>query len=576
MRAVNALLVGLLAVTSAPAADPPKGKLAELVKLYQAYELPAPPKDAKLYRYAVPAVEGKRQPPPPRIGFGLNPDKDGVPTWFLDGCETDQFSPEFTTEIAPDIKHIPADEIHLTTIVQLHLRGWTELAEAALARDARWAKEHSEQALAWPAWHYWLYKLHDPKVDRALIVRRMASAMQLFPDGFRDKESEMLFVDLRWSLMPSRAKPGTVEALIDEWVDIAGDFTPFSHDGRYEAVVRLGFDAVPALIDALTDTRLSRAYYPAFAPLGHGPVRHRIKDLAADILRGFMYDGEPFAEKEEGGGLDVKAVKKWWAKVKKANEEEYMVGRVLRAGKYGPDPNGHLLTVIRHKYPHRLPPLYRHVLTDHPDADIGSLAAAVTRSTLPKETKRELLLAAMASKVMYRQRSALMSLREVDADVFHRELIGVLSGLSLTPTDPQSGRHREDEFAYDVCLTTDAKVWATAEQYVKRADPGIRLRWLRTMYTDKPRENEVARLRLAFMTRFLTDDAVHDPAAKPKLYPHEQHALYPDFKAIEVRNYAAILLSRMLDVKGKPTPKWSADEWAKFRDEVTKAAKAVK
>lgn len=572
---MRTVIVLLLTAAVAPAADPPKGKLAELVKLYQAYELPTPPKDAKLYRYAVPHREEKRPPPPPRIGFGLTPDKDGVPTRFLVGCETDQFSSEFTTEIPPEIKHIPADEIGLSTVVQLHLRGWTDLAEAILARGGHWSKENPELALARPAWTYWLHKLSDPTVDRSLIVRRMASAQQAYPDGFRDDVSEMLYVDLRKSLLPSRAKPGTVEARIDEWLDIPEYFTPFSLDVRYDAVVREGFDAVPALIEALADTRLCRATHASFGGLG-GPVRYRIRDFATDILRGFMYDGEPFAEKEEGIGLDVKAVKKWWATVSKANEEEYVVSRVLTASKDESLPNEHLLAVIRHKYPKRLPAVFRKVLADHPDMDIHSLAQAVARSSLSKETKRELLLEAVASKDLPRQRYSLMYLHEVDADEFHRRLIGFIEALSSTPSEATNGRPREIEFASGVCLTTDAAVWAAAAEYVRRADPGIRLGWLRTMYTDQPRENEVARLRVGFVAKFLTDDAVHDPSAKPKLYPHHQHVAYPDFKSIEVRNYAALLLSQMLGVKGKPTAKWSADEWAKFRDEVAKAVMAVK
>ncbi|MEO2088908.1 MAG: hypothetical protein ABGY75_05345 [Gemmataceae bacterium] len=569
---MRTVIILLLTAAVAPAADPPKAKLAELVKLYKAYELPPPPTDAKLYREAF--KEGGRggPPPPPRIGFGLKPDKDGVSTEFLVGCVTDRFSAEFTTEIPPEIKHIAADQIHLTTVVQFHLRGWTDLAEAAFTRGGHW-KDKPELALAGPAWRYWLNKLHDPAVDRALILRRMASAQQAYPDGFRDDESEMLYVDLRKSLLPSRAKPGTVEALIDEWLDITEFFTPTPSDERYEAVVRQGFDAVPALIDALTDTRLSRGSRSTFGGLGSGPVRYRIRDYAEDILRGFMYEGERFAEEEEGIGLDIEAVRKWWATVSKANEEEYVVSRVLKVAEGEYLPNEHLLTVIRHKYPKRLPTLFRKVLTDHPDRDIHSVAYAVATSTLPKETKRELLLEAVASKDLYRQLYGRMFLYDVDPERFHQIVIDELSKLPNTPNEPYHVC-REAAFAQDVLRTDDAKVWAAAEKYVRRADAGIRLEWLRE-FARSGQPPEVRRRCAEFVAQYLTDTAVRDATAEPKLYPGG-YAGYPDFKVIEVRNYAAYSLSYMLEVKGKPTAKWSADEWAKFRDEVAKAVKSAK
>jgi hypothetical protein len=177
MRTGIALL--LLAVSIAPAADPPKAKLAELVKLYRAYDLPAPPKDAKLYRYAPTGGKARR----PAIGFGLNPDKDGIPTRFQHGFEFWQFSPDVTTEIPLDAKRIEVKEFNLVMIVQFHLLRWTAIAEELLPKWVGW-KQTPEQALALAAWDYWLNKLHEPAVDRALIVRRMASAMRAEPDLF--------------------------------------------------------------------------------------------------------------------------------------------------------------------------------------------------------------------------------------------------------------------------------------------------------------------------------------------------------------------------------------------------------
>ena len=65
-------------------APPPPDQLAHLAKLYQAYDLPLPPKDAKLYRYD--SSKTIRPDGPPRIGFGVRPKPDGSPAALLVGC----------------------------------------------------------------------------------------------------------------------------------------------------------------------------------------------------------------------------------------------------------------------------------------------------------------------------------------------------------------------------------------------------------------------------------------------------------------------------------------------------------
>ncbi len=561
MRTAIALL--LLTATVTPAADPPKTKLAELVRLYQAYDLPAPPKDAKLYRY-----DPKGGKSSPAIGFGLKPDRDGIPTEFQHGFEISKFDTDYHTEIRPDAKRVTVEEIEFVMIVQFHLRGWTALAEELLPK---WEDQGRtpEQALARAAWDYWLVRLRDPKVDRALVVRRMASAMRAEPDMFADEYHEPTYVDLRKSLLPSRAKPGTPEALIDDWLDMAGYFNDQVPGERYEAVVRLGFDAVPALIDALDDTRLTRAY--GTLDFGHHEYPHRIKDFAHGILCGFMYDGERFADLKEGG-LDMKAVKKWWASVSKANEEEYVVGRVLRPAKDHPLPNLRLLAVVRHKYPKRLPALFREAMTDHPDHYLSSVAQAVVASSLPTETKRELLLEAVGSKTPSHRGVGRGCLRDVDPERFHRIVIDALGKLPATPSKPYHDCE-ETAFVNDLLMTSVWKVWEAAEKYLRRADAGMREQWLHMLswYTPPERKRQAVEL----VAKFLTDTTVRDSSVRPELYP-PWHAERPEYRTVEVRNCAAAALGQMLKLKPQPNPKWSADEWAKFREEVAKAVKEAK
>ena len=77
---------------------------------------------------------------------------------------------------------------------------------------------------------------------------------------------------------------------------------------------------------------------------------------------------------------------------------------------------------------------------------------------------------------------------------------------------------------------------------------------------------------MAFAATFLGDQSVRDLETDPKLYEHVRDK---EFRQLEVRNFAAMYLGHMLGLKAEPKPDWSADEWAKFRDEVAKAVKNV-
>lgn len=370
------------------ATPPPAVQLARLADLYRAYDLPVPPKDAKLVRHA---PDGKAFPMPARVGFEVSPPKDAEAARVLFGCEVEAVVPWWTADARPDPKAVTASEVSLATAIQFHLRGWRELALAVFTENGDWEDRVPEVWLAVLATRYWQRQLCDPAADRAKVARRLGALRNAQPSATTDAD-RAFHDDLLRSLKVSKAKPGTVEADIDELIDVSG----WHHAGafplpdpRYTAVVARGFDAVPALLDHLTDDRLTRVRRNSLGNKGWERA-DRVKNFASDILAGYMFDDPTTGKTDEAGVIRVNEAKAWWAKQAKTNEAEYAVGRVLTAHKQADLPNPFLLLLLERKYPKRLPEVFRSLLADRPKMQLGDVADAVADSALPTETKRAL------------------------------------------------------------------------------------------------------------------------------------------------------------------------------------------
>jgi hypothetical protein len=123
-------------------------------------------------------------------------------------------------------------------------------------------------------------------------------------------------------------------------------FLPGEDDTPAHHLYRLGFAAVPALIEALSDDRPIRAvgYHRDFY-FSHRVLR--VRDAALQILQ--RLSGQTFGmatpEKRYEGAAAVASM--WWDRVRKMGEKEYLLASV-RAG--GPHASDHADLLIR-KYP---------------------------------------------------------------------------------------------------------------------------------------------------------------------------------------------------------------------------------
>lgn len=545
----------------------PSVQLAALAGRYRDYDLPLPPADAKLYRLTTHRPDN---PPEHRewvnVGFVLAVSPHGKPEKVLIGLNEERWfvgedysEAELTAKTWNGLSSRGRWSEWLLA-VQCEASGRHELALAAWdAWRAGGAKLDPSSELAKMGWKWWLEQFQSRDADRAKLARRL----QLIATDHPTAGDADLLRSLKLSLTPSDAKSGSVDALIDELLDVSvyPAFLDEEPDRRLTAIRRLGFDAVPALIRHLDDDRLTRCH--AVQGIGWGirpSYPYSVKHFARDILLGYMCqhvdDEIPVGDK----ALTAEDVDEWWKEAKEEGEEVYFVRQLTQhCG------NRNLLAVVGAKYPKQLPEVFTTVTKEDPLwFNRQPLVDTLVRSSLTTAEKSKVLLEASESTYTEWQAVALEGLHRIAPDVFHKRLIAVLKDL---PTEANRAKERELIPAYYTCianvatLTDDVKVWAAVGKYLESASPEVKVEWVYhlTRYTEA--KDKCFRQVVGCVAGLLTDESVRLRVNGDKV------------SVLPLRNYTAEQLGQMLFVKTTPSEQWSDDDWKAFRDEVAKAAK---
>lgn len=157
----------------------------------------------------------------------------------------------------------------------------------------------------------------------------------------REKVAEWIF-QLR-DQTGQRCSPGFAYYLDADWQQNDGRDTPARQ------LVKLGYAAVPQLIDALGDPRFSRAVFVmSWHRLSYDPLR--VGDCAHDILeriagRSFEFGRAELAEPARAG--EIAAAKKevgvWWKDLRKKGAKTLMIEAVRRGGSDSPEQADQLM-----------------------------------------------------------------------------------------------------------------------------------------------------------------------------------------------------------------------------------------
>jgi hypothetical protein len=253
-------------------------------------------------------------------------------------------------------------------------------------------------------------ELLDSESDRARIVRRFRKVLDDQPD-LATYERKTFLRSLEASLEPRHAKPGSVEALIDELVNVTHDANRKRGDAgdeHYQRVATLGFSAVPALMEHLDDNRMTRTI--------KGFDHLLVRDLVERILKGLAGDKAESWQRARAWNphspLKKEDVQAWWNDVRAVPEENYLAEHVL-SPKTG-DLNLHNLDLVTAKYPQRLEGFYKSILDARPQANSYFVCQAVLASSLPQEREIKILTGASKSKKEYHRDVALEGLAKLN------------------------------------------------------------------------------------------------------------------------------------------------------------------
>jgi hypothetical protein len=560
-----------------------------LLEDYRALGLPLPPKEARLVRYEAGGggiVNRKVQPKSYSLAFEVKPATKAENPVLLAG--TLEWQPSWnphTEEVRPDSDTVqdlaPAGDAALVFAIQCHARGWDKLAQFLHERSQKQATISPRNQLVELAWYYWQGHLTQPKIDRAPSAKHLRELIQ------RDKKldteaNRALLKSLDLALVPSKAKPGSIEALIDDLVDYesnTGTLGIFEPEDRYWRVAKLGFEAVPALIRHLDDDRLTRAMMMGFNNFRSWNLR--VRDVVGDLLEGLAAEeltrgtegedvGGGWLRRQQGYRITAAAAEKWWKKAQKVGEETYLLSHVLppqaKEGKPG-HISPHLLNVVLAKYPKHIPSLYRKVLDERPELDSWLLADAFLRCKLPNKDKLDAFLHAAKHKDNQHRLPAFHAIKDLDKKEFTSLLITTIEGFPkdvpgaywLCPEAHIAGLAIESE---------DPRVWQILEKVAKRSALGLRMELLNHFSDPKDDRHRPERIRL--LASFLDDAALRDEDSDKRF--EGPGAGFPYHK-IEVRDFVALQIAYMLRIEVELNLERTPEQWAKIRSQVQETMK---
>jgi hypothetical protein len=591
-------LLALLAFNITPgfAAEPPPS-LDELLKLCKDLGLPLPPKDAKLVRYGGESghgqiVNGKTVwKTNYYLAFQIKPASVTKGPLLLQGSyeqyrDADSTPPK---EVSPEPSAADGITIHSSyalLAIQCHARGWTKLAQRLFELSRKDQKDPVEKTLVREAWNYWESQITKPRIDRAPVAMRLNQIIQL-DQKLDTKETRALIKSLELALVPTKAKPGSVVALIDELVDSCDDdddreeYNLWRPNMGLSPLDRLGFEAVPALIEHIDDDRLTR--YKFRGGMGHSTYAdyYRVRDIVSIMLQSLV--GRPTRDEWD---LDLKrtingesetqkwfkaAARKWFEEARKVGEERYVVDHVLFPFHWEPrlaDINLTHLSLIHAKYPKYLPGIYRRILDKYPKT-MPVMPHVISISTMPEREKLALLVSGAKHPESVQRCAALSVLRDFAKPQFGALLPAAIEALP-TDVEPWEGGGPVELGLVNFALESrEAKVWAAVEKVARRAKVGFRMLILeRQLWFREEMHNKSE--RLAFLANFLTDATVYDREENKQRFPFFEPSVY---EKIEVRNFAALKIAEMLDIKIEVNPRRTPEEWTKVREQMREALK---
>jgi hypothetical protein len=558
-----------------------------LVKITKLYKLPMPPDDARLVlahtgsRSMLGNRSTSRDPGIYSPAYLLKEDANGN-IHILRGAERETLQarhnkealwlPFSTAEVTPKLGGHVSDFSRLSVFVcavQTAARGDQETARAIWKRfsaaKSRFGENIAEQLknqqllLGRCIFDHLRNALLHTESNRNHIHTHMTALLEEFPKlnvGWRAE----LFKDLATTVKAAPPKDGSIEALLLDWASRPSGWRHLGAPAR--EILDRGLDAVPELLSLLKDSRVTAHEQQAFM---NAPARiKRVGELARHLVRQIAGD----QVKVPRYGDDTEAIRAWWERAQTQDESVSLLKGVFnRKGGKITGVNEVPVQIVAKKFPNKLPNLCDEFTTHAtPDAQPYALAEALAESSLPKETRvRELSKFAQRGSLEHK-RCVLQHLAKLDSKACSALLFPVLNQLPKDATGPY-WTCPEASFTHVVVQIEDDKVWQAYLQVAKRSSIGLRMEMMGPMNYGYIGKKNLGR-RLAFLSAFLDDDEVRKMSGERGQFQGPCAGF--EIPRLVVRDFAAMKLASLLNMKESPDEFWMDAQWKELRGKVRK------
>ena len=605
--------------------DEASGRLAQLLADYREYGLPLPPREAVLVRrrHGGSYVNGEQQF---RYDLAWQEERSGKSVYWL-GISTEtgratieKLGPDPVAEVLDGRDNSVVvsrrnssgeQDVDLLMAIQCHERGWSKFAIALLERSrlsnhSSWFEKpprrftDDREQLALVAWNYWSDEFAIRTFDRAAAVARLKS-LAASRKHLGAAAQLNLIADMESTLVATRKNASEFEAAIDGLVELGRaesreawqrpTIGSVAHKSKeYRMLAAAGLEAVPALIEHLSDRRVTRCVETS----RRGEWRARVSDVVATLLSGLAT--EPFAydfllSQGRGKELDRAHVLHWWAGLEQnAKSLEYLKSHAIQALPSGDvEVSATLLRAMGRRFPDELLRLFKEKVdvVENP----AGLISAVQSCAAPREKKIAALLDAAKNPVEQKRYLAIDALLDLKSGDAVSLLVKELDALPKTPKTPYWGCGA-GTLAQLVSETADELAWKTLARAARRVDVGQRMEMLQSASVcGESDESERTRV-LGFLAEFLNDEEIRiipdiddDDLFSAKRFaanetrPLSAGQMYEGpvagfvWERLAVRDFAALQVADVLNLEFDRNGLEKPGAWAELRALVAKALK---
>lgn len=398
--------------------------------------------------------------------------------------------------------------------------------------------------------NHWMNQIFDAKVDRRVPLAELTTLTTNHPwlkNEFVSGAIKGLEATIKNRYTGSDKTEQLIDALCDSSVIQYSTFGIEENDKgklkEVEAIVDLGYSAMPALIKHFEDPRLSRGVFQSsFGTYSSYVTVGEICTNLAREMAGMRAQSDTEHEKNE--------VKVWWSNVSSRTDKNMYLSALSKGDANGPSEA--VLRNVSKRYPDLLSPVLDDILKNRKQQYTWGLLQAMKDSSLDRKDVAEAALRACRSGNYDHVHAGLWVLRDVDKDRFEKTLVWVLKNLPNKLKD--SFNSRVASFAQIVGNSDSPIAWQTLADITVKAERDLKVEYIRESLSVREFSKIGKHEALRFLLGFIDDTALTGWKSQGK-----------DARERSIGEDVAMYAGHILQVTDMPAYNAPVSDWTKFR-----------